>query len=210
VDDCIELGFCKSGPSDCADPPVTCPVVAALTEGFVRWQCVDINYEPINPYVEPPPAGTTCFQTCPSWESLNGGPANLESECLPTGAWSDVQNSDGGEMAYPSYVDAGVSDSYPKPDEANTEVALTCGCPALELKWPYEDEAGVWYDPNTEEAAEFICSTPVVPGDLGEYLIVTDNTCVLYCDDHYVATAKCLNGAWSGNPEWGFWCYEEP
>merc|ERR1712013_868335 len=49
-DDCIAKGNCISGPNDCTEVPQTCPVVASLPEGFSRWQCVDINMEPINPY----------------------------------------------------------------------------------------------------------------------------------------------------------------
>merc|ERR1711892_951105 len=209
LDDCIAQDKCVSGPNDCSIPPAACPVVPALAEGFVRWQCVDINYQPINPYGDMPPEGTTCFQTCPSWESADEtGAARLQSVCQDDSPWSEAQNWDGAEMAYPLYPDT--MSSYPTPETIDVDKALTCGCPALEVKWPYEDPAGAWYDPNTEDAAEFICDNPVEIGVGGEYLIETANTCVLYCDDHYVATAKCLNGAWSGNPEWGFWCYEQP
>jgi len=206
VDDCIGLGKCVSGPNDCAEPPATCPVVAALGEGFSRWQCVNINADPINPYVDEPPAGTICYQTCPSWEDMNGDSARLVSECGVDGAWSEAQNFDG-QLAYPSYPDG--ASSYPTPDAMEAD-ALPCGCPPLEVKWQYEDPAGFYYDPNTEPAADFICDTPVDTEGLTTYKIETTNTCVLYCDDHYVATAKCQNGEWLGNPEWGFWCYEEP
>ena len=50
----------------------------------------------------------------------------------------------------------------------------------------------------------------VDPDGFGEWAIEPDNTCKLFCDGHYVATAQCLDGFWTGNPEWGFWCYTEP
>merc|ERR1711874_634978 len=135
-----------------------------------------------------------------------GNAARLVSQCGVDGAWTEAQNFDG-ELAYPAYP-AGAS-SYPTPDAIEAD-ALPCGCPPLEVKWPYEDPAGFYYDPNAEPAADFICDTPVDTEGMTTYNIETTNTCVLYCDDHYVATAKCQNGEWLGNPEWGFWCYEEP
>jgi len=211
VDDCIAKGNCISGPNDCTEVPQTCPVVASLPEGFSRWQCVDINMEPINPYTVEPPVGTICYQTCPSWTDSLGNSARLVSVCeegAGAGAWSAAQNVDGLELSYPPYPNDGVFDSsYPTPDQDENS-AMACGCEPLEVRWPYTD-AGVYYDPNAEPAADFICDTEV-DMSTNEYKIVTTNTCVLYCDDHYVATAKCQNGEWLGNPEWGFWCYEEP
>jgi hypothetical protein len=60
--DCIAAGFCQSGPNDCASPPVSCPVITALSESKVGWQCTDIETNQINPYTERPPVGTLCFQ----------------------------------------------------------------------------------------------------------------------------------------------------
>merc|ERR1712234_1234 len=182
VDDCIAAGKCISGPNDCAEPPQTCPMVASLPEGYSRWQCVDINMDPINPYAENPPVGTTCFQTCPSWVDANGNDARLVSVCeegVTEGAWGTAQNVDGQQLTYTPDPDNGIA-------------------------------GGDYYDPNAEPAADFICDNEIVIGDNNEYKIETTNVCVLYCDDHYVATAKCQNGEWLGNPEWGFWCYEEP
>jgi len=215
VDDCIAAGKCISGPNDCTEPPQTCPMVASLPEGYSRWQCVDINMDPINPYSERPPVGTTCFQTCPSWVDSNDNDARLVSVCeegATEGEWGAAQNVDGNELTYPPYPTG--ETSYPKPD-ADELSALTCGCQPLEVRWPYPDPAngvvgGDFYNPNDEPAADFICDNEIVIGDNNEYLIETNNVCVLYCDDHYVATAKCQNGEWLGNPEWGFWCYEEP
>merc|ERR1719206_926331 len=214
-DDCIAKGNCISGPNDCTEVPQTCPVVASLPEGFSRWQCVDINMEPINPYSVQPPVGTICYQTCQSWTDMNGNSARLVSVCeegASVGAWSEAQNVDNNELAYPKYPMDGTFDtSYPTPD-MDQDSALACGCEPLEVRWPYEDTGagpGDYYDPNAEPAANFICNTEV-DMSTNEYKIDTTNICVLYCDDHYVATAKCQNGEWPGNPEWGFWCYEEP
>lgn len=218
IDDvCIERSppTCKSGPSDCAVPPPTCPPVVAL-EDRVRWQCVDITEEAINPYNDPLPLGTRCYQTCSSWESATeGADVRLVSECIESsttageGEWSETQNVDGQELIFPLYP-ADLVTYYPKPDEANNAVALDCGCQPLEVKWPYNDPSGTWYNPNKEEAAVFICDETVDTVGDTEFTIGRTNTCVLYCDDHFVATATCIDGEWTGNPEWGFWCYDEP
>merc|ERR1719318_846289 len=219
-DECIKRSpaTCKSGPSDCAVPPPTCdPVVGH--EDRVRWQCVDITEGAINPYNDPLPLGTRCYQTCLSWESATvGADVRLVSECIESlttpgeGEWSETQNVDNQEMTWPKYP--GGLTYYPKPDEIDDTVALPCGCKPLEVQWPYDgplvdESTQVWYDPNTEDAAVFICDQEVVIVN-GEYIIDPTNTCVLYCDDHFVATARCLEGEWTGQPEWGFWCYDEP
>ena len=121
--------------------------------------------------------------------------------------WSETQNVDNQQLAWPLYP-AGLVTYYPKPDEADKDIALDCGCKDLELQWPMG--SGDWYNPNNEEAAAFICDTEVNTEGDTTYIIESTNTCVLFCDDHFVATAKCLNGEWTGNPDWGFWCYDEP
>jgi len=208
---------CVSGPSDCASfAPTLCPKVEALDGDYARWQCQDINTDPINPYKEEVPEGTVCYQTCSSWvseEGVDGPPGQLVSTC-DAGVWTAPVNSDpsiiDGALFYPAFPD-GIA--YPPPDAIAAD-ALPCGCQPLEVQWPYDGPGvdpltQIWYDPNREEAAEFICETTVNMDNL-DYKIETTNTCVLYCDDHYVATATCLDGEWTGNPEWGFWCYEEP
>jgi hypothetical protein len=154
------------------------------------------------------------FYRCPSWISSDTiTVARLESTCTVNGAgegeWSATQNNDGAELDWPKYTIDGAS--YPTPDAADGD-ALGCGCPDLALLWPYDGNVpaaeAAPYDPNAEDAAEFICDT-VVNADSG-FTLISGNTCVLFCDDHYVATATCLNGEWSGNPEWGFWCYDAP
>ena len=67
-----------------------------------------------------------------------------------------------------------------------------------------------WYDPNAEEAANFICTAAAVDTSDGDYIITAPNKCMFYCDEYYVATVECLDGEWTGNPELGFWCYDEP
>eukprot|EP00090_Calanus_glacialis_P033158 TRINITY_DN54_c0_g1_i1.p1 TRINITY_DN54_c0_g1~~TRINITY_DN54_c0_g1_i1.p1 ORF type:complete len:333 (+),score=53.47 TRINITY_DN54_c0_g1_i1:25-999(+) len=208
---------CASGPSDCTNyTPVDCDPVVAQDGDYALWQCQDSNRDDINPYIERPPEGTVCYQTCSSWlsaEDVADPQGQLVSTC-EGGAWSPAKSTDAtasdGQLFYPGFPDDGTT--YPTPDAA-VGAALPCGCQPLNVQWPYGPVADpatqVWYDPNREEAAEFICETTVNMANK-DYMIVTTNTCVLYCDDHYVATATCLDGQWSGNPEWGFWCYEEP
>jgi len=205
---------CASGPSDCDTfVPVDCDPVVAQDGDYALWQCQDTTTADINPYIERPPEGTVCYQTCASWvnkEGIAGPPGQLVSTC-EGGVWSPALSTDPtateGALSYPSLPESG---AYPKPD-AIVGAALPCGCQPLHVQWLFGAEDGFYYDPNTEEAAEFICETPVISDPLlKDYIIQTDNTCVLYCDDHYVATAKCLDGEWTGKPEWGFWCYEEP
>eukprot|EP00090_Calanus_glacialis_P033160 TRINITY_DN54_c0_g1_i4.p1 TRINITY_DN54_c0_g1~~TRINITY_DN54_c0_g1_i4.p1 ORF type:complete len:329 (+),score=56.96 TRINITY_DN54_c0_g1_i4:25-987(+) len=207
---------CASGPSDCSTfIAEVCPKVVVPEGDYARWQCQDINTNFINPYNEDPPEGTVCYQTCSSWvfeENTAGPPGQLVSTC-EGGVWTPTKSSDpndaDGALFYPEYPDGS---TYPTPNAA-AATTLPCGCQPLNVQWPYGPVADpatqVWYDPNREEAAEFICETTVNMANK-DYMIVTTNTCVLYCDDHYVATATCLDGQWSGNPEWGFWCYEEP
>jgi len=209
---------CVSGPSDCTNFVETlCPKVVAADGDYARWQCLDINTGPINPYNADVPEGTVCYQTCSSWvnaDGVDGPPGQLISVCQTDGTWSPTISSDpsatDGALFYPPFPVG--ETTYPTPDALAAE-ALPCGCQPLEVKWLYgpgvDPSTQFYYDPNREEAAEFICETPIDMSS-NEYKIETTNTCVLYCDDHYVATAKCLDGEWSGNPEWGFWCYEEP
>ena len=152
---------------------------------------------------------------CSSWLSAEDA-ADPQGQLVSTcegGVWTPTKSSNpndaDGALFYPEYPDGS---TYPTPNAA-AATTLPCGCQPLNVQWPYgpvdDGTTQVWYDPNREEAAEFICETTVNMANK-DYMIVTTNTCVLYCDDHYVATATCLDGEWSGNPEWGFWCYEEP
>ena len=119
------------------------------------------------------------------------------SECQLDGTWTAPENIDGTTITYPA-------DALKDP----SETPLPCGCESLEIRWPYQPD-GYSYDPNDEEGTDFICDQPLDEA-AGVYSIGPNNYCKLFCDEHYVATAQCLDGQWTGNPEWGFWCYTEP
>jgi len=187
-------------------------MLTALGGDFLNWNC-NLGAAQINPYTAVLPLGTICTQTCPSWKSaVSGDQSEFESTCeLDVGTnkagWSVTVTHDG------QLID-GFTDTYPQPDDDDT-AAWQCNCVPLELKWPYDptgaNDANNFYDPNTEEAADFICKQDLETNpDAGDWTIKGDNSCNLYCDQHYVATAACVDGEWTGNPEWGFWCYEEP
>ena len=74
-----------------------------------------------------------------------------------------------------------------------------CTCPSIVLD----------YDPNKEHSASFTCSVPV-HAEGGQYTITPDNVCVLYCAGLYVTTARCRQAQWTGEPDYGFWCYQDP
>jgi len=216
ADDCFTNGKCKSGPNDCPtfDPTAkNCPAIPAISADKARWQCKDVNFQTMNPYAaEGSPSGTVCTQMCPSWKSTaDDSIAQLRSTC-DDGTWTATEPHDGDPLAYPALPLDDGSLTYPAPDAADGD-ALPCGCQPLDIKWDPTDDGNdadsFYYDPNLEEAAEFICTTDV-DMSTGDYILASDNTCVLYCDEHYVATAKCVDGEWTGNPDWGFWCYNEP
>ena len=62
---------------------------------------------------------------------VSGNSAKLVSVCeegADVGAWSDAQNIDGKELAYPPYPSDGTFDSsYPIPDQTQ-DSAMGCGC----------------------------------------------------------------------------------
>ena len=155
--------------------------------------------------------------SCPAWTTVTDGSlAQMSSTCKSDGTWSETETN--GDLNYPPLA-GGLT--YPAPD-ALADTALTCGCETLPITWdptPLDTENGdnFPYDPNAEDAAEFICTADIQKFDIdgitpidGEFEMKTGNTCVLYCDEHYVATASCVDGQWTGNPEFGFWCYAEP
>merc|ERR1719228_1400387 len=199
---------CTSGPADCVTyipEEATCPMLTAFGGDYLNWNCY-LGATQINPYTDVLPLGTICKQTCPSWKSegVSGGQSQLESTCeiiAGIAGWSDTVTHDNeGILGFPA--------PYPKPD-AIIDDAKPCSCLDLLLLWP--DENGFFYNPNTEEAADFICESDLESApDAGDWTIKAPNSCTLYCDQHYVATAECVDGEWTGNPEWGFWCYDEP
>jgi len=198
-DDCME-GFeqCAAGRSDCSLPePITiCPSIPAPTGNKAPWIC-NIDGKVVTGV--DPPIGTKCFQRCNSdgWKTVDGY-AELRTECLTGGVWAPVTSTEEGVPAFP---DGGTE--FPAPDVDS----MTCGCIDLELMFN-----GAPYNPNEEEAAEFICTDPLNDGNGdGSLEIVDGNTCNLYCDGFYVTTATCDDrGEWTGEPNWGFWCYDEP
>ena len=135
---------------------------------------------------------------CNSWLTTDLLAGHLTSSCLTDGTWTATKPNKGDALSFPE-------GPYPKPDDPKP---LSCDCQDLTLKWPPFPE-GTSYDPNDEEAATFICKERITMTD-GKYTITTNNSCELYCNRHYVATAKCVKGNWTGQPHYGFWCYKEP
>merc|ERR1711872_18188 len=219
-DICLEQGTCKSGPADCTSEPEKkdCPAIASANTptGNIHWQCTDGDGSPFNGYTATAiKAESTCVLRCESWELKSGGEGYLKSTCQSNGEWSDTVASDfddtaDAELAFPSFPDG--QSAYPTPAETQ---AFLCGCKSLPVQWPVEDPDDSvdgdqwWYDPNTEEGTDFVCDKPIEWKN-GEYIIETDNKCLLFCDSHLVADVRCLNGEWTGQPELGFWCYQFP
>jgi len=199
-DECFAKNKCISGPADCDALPTGCLALAATADDNVaNWVCTDEMGDIISGASDPMPVGSVCSQSCPAWRSEADPPAPVvvESTCQPDNSWSLPENIDGTAVTYPT-------DTLLDPSEP----PLACGCESLEIRWPYTSD-GYSYDPNVEEGTDFICDQPLDLTD-GVYSIAPNNYCKLFCDDHYVATAQCLDGEWTGNPEWGFWCYTEP
>jgi len=214
---CLGAGTCKSGPKDCGpvNDNANCPKITSdnTPAGTIHWQCTDSGSNPINGYTATDIAPeTTCILSCESWEDTLGNNGQLKSTCQNDGTWSVTKASDdNAELAFPLFTDVPDGDGATYPTPAG-ESSLECGCKNLDVKWPQAPEDGVtpwWYDPNFETGTDFVCDEPIVT-DAGEYSIKTGNTCTLFCDAHLVATVRCLNGEWTGNPEFGFWCYVEP
>jgi len=198
-EDCFAIGKCISGPADCAAyTPKGCPALAPTTgvDNVANWVCHDEMGDIISGSSDPMPVGSVCQQSCPAWRSESGDPVVVESKCESNGAWSPPGNIDQSTVTYPPELK--------KPDET----PLDCGCESLEIRWKYPD--GDPYDPNGEDGADFICVDTLEPDADGLFSIDPKNYCKLFCDGHYVATVQCVDGEWTGNPEWGFWCYEEP
>jgi len=197
-DICFEQGKCVSGPADCTAPTTGCPKLADPVPDAANWVCTDEPGDQISGSIDPIPVGTVCTQTCPAWRNDADKTVVVESKCQSDGQWSTPENIDGTTVTYPT-------DALKKP----SETPLACGCESLEIRWPTDEPNGYSYDPDKEEGADFICDEPLeFANDV--YSIGPNNYCKLFCDGHYVATAQCLDGEWTGNPEWGFWCYTEP
>jgi len=217
-DICLERGTCKSGPVDCTSEPdkTDCPAIdpAGTAAGNIHWQCTDGDGSSFNGYtVSSITADSTCVLRCESWELATGGDGYLKSTCQSDGSWSPTVASDeSAELGFPvpSFpVDAPV---YPTPADAQE---FACGCKNLLVQWPVvdpdpADNSDQWfYDPSFETGTDFVCDN-AIDTETGEFIIETDNKCLLFCDSHLVADVRCLNGEWTGQPELGFWCYQFP
>jgi len=210
---CIEKGNCISGPADCVPVSVNadCPQIdkANTAAGNIHWQCSDGDGASINGYTESSiKAGSSCLLRCESWEALDGSDGFLNSECLADGTWSvPLTNNGEAELSFPAKPEAG---DYPKPNEVQP---YACGCKDLNVVWPLGE--GVLpadqfsYDPSTEMGTDFVCKDTIDTAT-GEFIINTDNSCKLFCDSYLLADVRCVNGEWTGQPELGFWCYDEP
>jgi len=206
-DVCLATGKCLSGPADCSAPPVTtCPGVAVFEADAANWLCTDEMGDVISLTGDDVAIGTSCTQTCPAWRSDAGveAPVVMVSTCEEPGEWSVPKNLDNEAVTIPED-----SNDFKKPNE---KPIIQCGCGNLELTWPDGNGGVIHYNPNDEDGTDFICNTPLLETTEGskDWYIDKDNTCKLFCDGHYVATAQCFDGFWTGNPEWGFWCYTEP
>ena len=105
-----------------------------------------------------------------------------------TGIWSAPKNvaDDDLELAFPKPTVNG----YPTPD-ATISDALQCVCEDLEVKWSVDDGMSwYFYDPNEEEAADFICDTKI-DTSLGEFILKSANAYLLHCDNHYSHCQVC-------------------
>lgn len=89
---------------------------------------------------------------------------------------------------------------YPTPDAAPADQVgpLSCTCQPIILDT----------NPNLEEGADFTCKQEV--DWTQEEYIVDKNECHLFCDGILAVTLKCLEDGWTGQPEEGFWCFQEP
>ena len=133
---------------------------------------------------------------CPSWMTADATPTSgyLQSYCVTNGTWTATKPNHKDSLSYPT-------PPYPKPDAVSGQHPSPLGCSCQDLV--------LTYDPNEEASAIFICNEPITMAD-DLYIITPDNMCTLYCDGLYVATAKCSHGEWTGSPEYGFWCYQDP
>merc|ERR1712098_510477 len=99
------------------------------------------------------------------------------------------------------------------PDETSLIDPLKCACSPLHVIWRPDamesDNNYYYYDPTDEEGTEFVCKIPATRIN-NTYVVQEDNDCIMYCDTHLTTSVKCNGGVWTGEPELGFWCYNEP
>jgi len=236
-DVCLERSSCSSGPKpeDCLAGSVTlappsCTPPTQHQPPFLQWQCTDSQGDILSPADTFLP-GTSCTLKCKRWTTQDLRPAYLVSECQDDGEWSETKVNNGDKnLLHPN------EGPYPKPDTpANSLLPepLECLCLPLPIVWPPHpdkldqavqeawmsslpsgingDYTKLAYDPNQEEAAEFVCEKNITGSRVaGVLTLYSDAKCTLFCDKHLEAEVKCSNGEWTGNPEKGFYCFKLP
>jgi len=227
---CLASGSCASGPRDCAgrnSQPGECERLIML--GGKQWNCEDGTRGWIlSGYKNPVPGLGFCYQKCNSWTSKRWNEKAipkkkgfLRSQCQVDGSWGAVEPNDvlDGEtsLLYPPLTTS--LTAYPKPDQEG----LHCDCAPLTLIWPTNAGHNTYwtYNPRHEGAASMQCGNDDgreelgndVPYDLDskkEFTIRSGMMCQFFCDDLRLATVTCRGGQWTGDPEYGFWCYQQP
>jgi len=211
---CLTAEACISGPVSCDNTTTVvtgCEPPAQLGPEYIPWQCngPQGNVLTAAEMSETLPVGSSCYLRCDSWKTAAGSQGYLESACDSDGEWTTtVPHNDDEELKNPK-------GPYPLPtnNETSVPVPLKCACSPLHIIWHPEamesEENYHYYDPNDEEGTEFACKIPPTKNN-NTYVVEQDNDCIMYCDSHLTTSVKCSNGVWTGEPELGFWCYNEP
>jgi len=221
---------CMSGPKEC-EPLENNTNCAPLTDhgpGYVDWQCRDFLGNDVEAYFSSEiPWGTVCVQSCDSWVAQGSNlsypiEGHLVSKCENDGTWSETVAYDGKELLLfppqrlnPKSKFASQSPNtpwskYPVPNDPK-DISLQCQCETLALRWPTEkgvlnNQFGKSYNPNTEDVTDFLCDYALD----SSAEVVSNNTCVLFCDSYLTSVVRCWDGKWTGRPDLGFWCQNEP
>jgi len=211
---CLKAAKCISGPVSCDNTTTVvtgCDPPNQLGPEYIPWQCNGPQGTVLTAaeMSETLPVGSSCYLRCDSWKTDAGSQGYLESTCDSDGEWTmTVPHNDDDELKTPR-------GPYPLPtyNETSVPAPLQCGCSPLHVIWRPEamesDENNYYYDPNDEEGTDFVCKIPATTVN-STYVVQEDNDCVMYCDTHLTTAIKCNDGSWTGEPELGFWCYNEP
>ena len=134
----------------------------------------------------------------------------VTSECLQGGAWSNTKSLVEQVTRYDNYY-------WNRPDEKD----MRCGCSTI---------GPVKYNPNNEEGAQFSCldRDESYFNNPDWFVLTSSDQCQLFCNKGLYSSANnvarhkfhlladkaasfiCKDGKWTGEPERGFWCYQEP
>jgi len=201
-DNCLELGSCNSGPSDCASND-NCVILDPAPVDTIAWEC---DHD-VNPYVQQAPDQTECFISCNGWLDSSEKQASIVSKCVG-GQWQTSE-------VIPRFIDPSdilaLPNPLPQPDDT---VQVDCGCPIIDMEWKNSKTGEmIDYDPNTLPGTDFLCTGPDYITDDGtdlKFKLQPGMTCRMFCDNYHIATMTCVNGLWTGEPELGAWCYAEP